>query len=249
MELDYRRKLVDEIKRVLRRSFYILRLDSGSCNGCDIEIFAALTPVYDAERFGIRLVSSPRQADALVVTGPVTRQFKDVLLRVYEMLPEPRIVIAVGACACSGGIWHDSYAVEGGIDRIIPVDVYVPGCPPHPAAIIHGLLVALGIMGQKLKKTSLSKEAHDISIRQLIRIVGWECYKRIRILVEQYLGYKDGWRLITDLSKLLVSVKSLDEALNAIEALKDSYSDDRVAAALDKVAKVLEAFNPWGDRG
>ena len=122
------------------KSPWILHFNTGGCNGCDIELVAALTPRFDVERFGIIRRGSPRHADILVVTGPVTRQVKDRLIRIYEQVPEPKSVIAVGACASSGAPFTDCYNVYGGIDTVIPVDVYVPGCPPKPEAIIDGLV-------------------------------------------------------------------------------------------------------------
>ena len=125
------------------RSLWAFHFNSGSCNGCEIEIVAAITPRYDPERFGIKLVGSPRHADVLVVTGPVVRKMKDRLLRVYEQMPDPRIVMNVGTCGISGGVYYDSYNLEGPVDEVVPVDVYVPGCPPRPEAIIHGVVKAL----------------------------------------------------------------------------------------------------------
>ncbi|MDH5390167.1 MAG: NADH-quinone oxidoreductase subunit B family protein [Candidatus Bathyarchaeota archaeon] len=126
-----------------KRSPWILHFNSGACNGCDIEVVALLTPRYDVERFGILLEPSPRHADVLLVTGPVTRQCADRLKRIYEQMPEPKFVVAIGACACSGGVFEGNYNVLGGVDKIIAVDVYIPGCPPKPEAIIDGILKLL----------------------------------------------------------------------------------------------------------
>jgi len=122
---------------------WVIHFNSGSCNGCDIEILATLTPRYDLERFGIKLQGSPRHADVLICTGPVTRQAKDRLIRVYEQMPEPKFVVVVGSCGLSGGVFEGSYAVLGGVDTVIPVNAYVPGCPPRPEAIIHGVVALL----------------------------------------------------------------------------------------------------------
>ena len=127
----------------LKKSPWIFHLSTGSCNNCDIELLDCLTPKFDVERFGILLVGSPRHADCLVVTGIVTRKVLPGLKRVYKQTPDPKIVIAVGACACSGGIFRDGYNMVGPVDRIIPVDVYIPGCPPKPEAIISGIVKAL----------------------------------------------------------------------------------------------------------
>ena len=123
---------------------WILHFNTGGCNGCDIEVLAALTPRYDVERFGILAVGSPRHADVLVVTGPVTRQVRSRLIRIYEQMPEPKFVVAVGSCAISGGIFKGSYNVLGGVGEVLPVDVDVPGCPPKPEAIINGIVKLVG---------------------------------------------------------------------------------------------------------
>jgi Ni,Fe-hydrogenase III small subunit len=133
-----------EIHRVLGRSLHLRHLDAGSCNACDWELSALLNPVYDVRRLGIDFVASPRHADGVVVTGPVTRNLETAVRRTVEAVPDPRIVIAVGACAASGGIVGEGYASAGGVDRVLPVDVYIPGCPPRPEAILYGILVALG---------------------------------------------------------------------------------------------------------
>ena len=126
----------------LNRSLWVFHLNTGSCNGCDIEILAALTPRYDLERFGIKLVGSPRHADALLVTGPVTRDMEDKLRRVHAQTPDPKVVIVVGNCGNTGDVFYESYNLAGTADRIVPVDVYVPGCAPRPEAIIYGIVKA-----------------------------------------------------------------------------------------------------------
>jgi NADH-quinone oxidoreductase B subunit len=122
-----------------RRSPWVFHVNASSCNGCDIELVACLTPRYDLERFGVVLVPSPRHADVLLVTGVVSPQTKDRLLRVYEQMPEPKIVVAIGACALSGGVFQGCYNAGQGIDSVLPVDMYIPGCPPRPEAIIYGI--------------------------------------------------------------------------------------------------------------
>lgn len=142
-----------EIRRVLGRSLHLRHLDAGSCNACDWELTALLNPVYDVRRLGIDFVASPRHADGVVVTGPVTRNLETAVRRTFEAVPDPRIVIAVGACAASGGIVGEGYASAGGVDRVLPVDVYIPGCPPRPEAIIFGILVALGRLDARRLRT------------------------------------------------------------------------------------------------
>ncbi|MEM2849266.1 MAG: NADH-quinone oxidoreductase subunit B family protein [Candidatus Bathyarchaeia archaeon] len=132
------------------RSPWLLHFNTGGCNGCDIEVLATLTPRYDLERFGCLLKGSPRHADVMVVTGPVTRQVRDRLIRVYEQMPEPKFVVAVGACACSGGVFQGCYNVYPGLDAVLPVDAYIPGCPPKPEAIINGVAALLAKLGGRL---------------------------------------------------------------------------------------------------
>lgn len=127
----------------LKRALWVYHVPTGSCNGCDIEIVAALTPRYDVERFGIMLVGTPRHADVLLVTGTVTRPMADRLRRIYEQTPDPKAVVVVGGCGSTSGVFYESYNVAGPVDEIIPVDVYVPGCPARPEAIIHGVVKAV----------------------------------------------------------------------------------------------------------
>ena len=126
------------------KSPWILHLNSGACNACDIEIVAALTPRFDVERFGILLRATPRHADVIVASGPVTRQMKDRIIRIYDQVPDPKFVIAVGACAMSGCVYRGAYNIMGGIDQVIPVNIYVPGCPARPDAIVDGVVKLLG---------------------------------------------------------------------------------------------------------
>ena len=139
----------DRIRRVLGRSLAIREVDAGSCNGCEVEITALNNPVYDAERLGIHFVASPRHADMLLVTGPVTRNMELALLKAYRAAPDPKVVVAVGACGISGGIFGRNYATLGGVDQVVPVDVFIPGCPPRPHALLHGILLAMGRIKQK----------------------------------------------------------------------------------------------------
>jgi len=125
------------------KSPWVVHFDCGSCNGCDIEVLACLTPMYDIERFGIINVGNPKHADVLLVTGTVNNRNKHVLKNIYDQMPTPRAVIAIGACGCSGGVFREAYNVVGGVDKVIPVDVYVPGCPARPEAIIDGVVAAL----------------------------------------------------------------------------------------------------------
>ncbi len=137
-------RLAGEIQRRFGRSLAIRQVDAGSCNGCELEIAGLTGPHYDLERFGLSFVASPRHADCLLVTGPVTRNMAEALRRTWHATPDPKIVIAAGDCAGDGGIFRGSYAVVGGVREVVPVDALIPGCPPSPAALLAGLLDALG---------------------------------------------------------------------------------------------------------
>ena len=135
-----------------------MHYDASSCNGCDIEVLACLTPVYDVERFGIINTGDPKQADIFLVTGAVNDQNKEVVKQLYDQMPEPKVVVAVGICACSGGIFRDCYNILGGVDQVIPVDVYVPGCAARPEAIIDGVVKGLDVLEQKRLRLQQEKE-------------------------------------------------------------------------------------------
>ncbi|HPM42749.1 MAG TPA: NADH-quinone oxidoreductase subunit B family protein [Candidatus Omnitrophota bacterium] len=131
------------------KSPWILHFNTGACNACDIEIVAALTPLYDVERFGVVLKGTPRHADILLCSGPVTKQIKCRLKRIYDQMPEPKFVVAVGTCSCSGGVFQGCYNIESGIDEVIPVSAYIPGCPASPKAIIDGVVKLLASLEEK----------------------------------------------------------------------------------------------------
>ena len=149
------------------KSPWIIHYDGSSCNGCDIEVLACLTPMYDVERFGIINTGNPKHADVFLVTGSVNEQNKNVIKQIYEQMPEPKVVVAIGICATSGGIFRTCYNVLGGIDTVIPVDVYVPGCAARPEAIIDGVVQGLGVLEAKrvamksAPKKVVGKEADD----------------------------------------------------------------------------------------
>lgn len=142
------------IQKSQLKSPWVLHYDCSSCNGCDIEILASLTPVYDIERFGIINTGNPKHADVLLVTGSVNQRNARVLRNLYSQMPEPKVVVAVGSCACSGGVFHNCYNVLGGVDKVIPVDVYVPGCAARPEAIIDGVVLGLQKLKEKTEKKS-----------------------------------------------------------------------------------------------
>lgn len=141
-------------RRLLGRSLAIRVVDAGSCNGCEIEISGLTSPVYDAERFGIHFVASPRHADLLLVTGPVTRNMEMALIKTYEATPDPKLVIAAGDCARTCGVFKGSYAVAGSVDQFIPVDGTIGGCPPEPNELLLGILAALDRLPEKKKQPS-----------------------------------------------------------------------------------------------
>lgn len=139
------------------KSPWILHYDASSCNGCDIEVLACLTPLYDVERFGIINTGDPKQADMLLITGAVNDQNKNVVKQLYRQMPDPKVVVAVGICACSGGVFRDCYNILGGVDTVIPVDVYVPGCAARPESIIDGVVKGLAVLEEKTNKMKEAK--------------------------------------------------------------------------------------------
>ena len=144
------RRLEAAIQRLFRRSLHMRHVDAGSCNACESELKQLTSPYYDLHRLGIFFTTSPRHADLLLVTGPVTRAMEAALQRTYEAMPDPKLVVAVGACACSGGIFGGGPLTRAGLGRVLPVDAYIPGCPPSPLALIQGLLVAIGRLQPKV---------------------------------------------------------------------------------------------------
>lgn len=133
------------------KSPWLIHYDASSCNGCDIEVLACLTPMYDVERFGVINTGNPKHADLFLVTGSVNAKTGPVVQQIYAQMPEPKVVIAVGICACSGGVFSECYNIQGGIDKVIPVDVYVPGCAARPESIIDGVVKGLSVLEEKRK--------------------------------------------------------------------------------------------------
>ena len=153
------------LKELCRKAFpkalWVYHANTGACNGCDIEVINVLTPYYDAERFGIRLVGSPRHADVILISGPVTRQVAPALKRLVDAVPNPKLVFAVGSCAAGGGAWFDTYATLGGADKVVHVDYFIPGCPPRPEAILYGVAVALGLVPKQVAAEAMRQESLD----------------------------------------------------------------------------------------
>ena len=140
------------------KSPWILHYDGSSCNGCDIEVLACLTPLYDAERFGVINTGDPKQADIFLITGAVNEQNRKVVQQLYSQMPEPKVVVAVGICACNGGVFRDCYNIIGGVDCAIPVDVYVPGCAARPESIIDGIVKGVAVLEEKRARALEVKE-------------------------------------------------------------------------------------------
>jgi Ni,Fe-hydrogenase III small subunit len=227
-------KLKGTLLKDIQRSAYVYRVDCGGCNGCEIEIFAAITPIFDAERFGIKVVSSPRHADILVYTGAVTRSMRVPALRAYHAAPEPKVCVAYGACGCSGGIFHDLYCVWGGADKILPIDMYIPGCPPTPPATIHGFAVALGLLKQKMQAKHHVQQDGEHS-----RLLHPEIPLDLRVDVERtarrMAGYWHG-RRIADIFLGLIKSGDPQKASSDLQAFLSQQDDPR----LTEIMHILE---------
>lgn len=229
----------------IKRSVYIYRVDCGGCNGCEIEIFATITPVFDAERFGIKNTPSPRHADILVYTGAVTRAMRMPAIRAYEGAPDPKLVVSYGACGCTGGVFHDNYCVWGGTDKLFPVDVYIPGCPPTPAQTIYGFAIALGLLGQKLHHTDIVETAGEQAPLRFEDVP----YKA-RITLEREARLYSGYRYGQDLSDEFMGALSAGgpDAMANVSALIASEKDPRRAEVYTHMRDKLSELVVTGDR-
>jgi Ni,Fe-hydrogenase III small subunit len=229
------------------RSLWVFHLNTGACNGCDIEILDVLTPYHDIERLGVKLVPTPRHAHALLVTGPLTRQAYYAAKKAYDAMPsKPRIVIAVGTCACSGGIFYDSYAIrresdrlsleyprKGGTSEFLPVDIYIPGCPPRPEEILYGIALLKGLVGKKVK-------GEHYTLKELVlprsQFNAWvELLLRARIRKE--IGYFDGYALLEDFMGLAEKSNDPEGLKKLVEKMKDEVKDSRLRYGLDMLYK------------
>ncbi len=159
-------------KKIFGKSLWLYHCNTGACNGCDIEILNVLTPFYDVERFGMKLVASPRHADVMLLSGAVTRPTYPLVKKAYEALPNPKLVFGIGSCATGGGCWFDTYNVTGGATGVIPVNYFIPGCPPRPEAIIYGVALALGLVEKNVAPIELKQMEFPIDVYE--RNKAWE---------------------------------------------------------------------------
>jgi Ni,Fe-hydrogenase III small subunit len=223
----------------IKRSAYIYRVDCGGCNACEIEIFATLTPVFDVERFGVKLASNPRQADILVYTGAVTRSMREPAMRAYAQAPDPKIVVSYGACGCTGGIFHDNYCVWGGTDKLFPVDLYIPGCPPSPAQTIYGFALALGHLGQKLKPHN-----HVEKPGELTAVISGLVPYSVQVALERHArlmaGYRYGRRLVEEFLHALEA--GGDNSLTSLDAHIALEEDPRRVEIFESLKQVLLSY-------
>ncbi|WP_124060356.1 NADH-quinone oxidoreductase subunit B family protein [Gordonibacter sp. Marseille-P4307] len=238
IELDAK---IQEAKAALlgkiKRSVYIYRVDCGGCNGCEIEIFGTITPVFDTERFGIKNMASPRHADILVYTGAVTRAMRLPAMRAYEAAPNPKLIVSYGACGCTGGIFHDNYCVWGGTDKLMPVDVYIPGCPPSPAQTIYGFAIALGLLGQKLHETHLVEGEGE----QAPILHGDVPYK-LKVELEREARKLAGYRYGRDLVNRFMDAldPSSGDVLASVDGLIRAEDDPRKVEIFAELKDILE---------
>ena len=229
-------KLKGVLLKDIQRSAYVYRVDCGGCNGCEIEIFAAITPLFDAERFGVKVVSSPRHADILLYTGAVTRSMRVPALRAYHGAPDPKICVAYGACGCSGGIFHDLYCVWGGADKILPIDMYIPGCPPTPPATIYGFAMALGLLAQKMKGIHHVQQDGERS-----RLLFPEIPLSLRIEIERearrMAGYWHGRRIADTFMNIMANAKpkKFSTDINDYLRLQDDIRLEEIMHRLEQV--------------
>jgi Ni,Fe-hydrogenase III small subunit len=242
--LQAEREQAAQLKKTLlhdiRRSIYVFRIDSGGCNACDYEIFASVTPVFDFERLGIKLVPSPRHADVLLCTGTVTRPMRVPTMRAYNAAPDPKIVIAYGACGCTGGIFYDLYGVLGGIDKILPVDVYIPGCPPPPTASIHGFAIALGLLDQKLKASHhVEAEGEQVTVAHPRIPYG------LRVALEREARRMAGYRQGHEIAEKLFALMEQDDAKSIAQRVADFLAREN-DPRLTEIVHNLESIRTAG---
>ncbi len=236
-------RLKGALLKDIRRSVFVYRVDCGGCNGCEIEIFAAITPLFDAERFGIKVVCSPRHADILLYTGSMTRPMRLPALRAYHAAPDPKVCVAYGACGCSGGIFHDLYGVWGGADQILPIDAYIPGCPPTPSATIYGFAMALGILGQKLKATH-HVQGNEEHVHPRYPEIPLDLRVDIEREARRMAGYWHGGRIADSFLELIRPADSMvEQNIQDYLAVKD---DPRLTEIFARLQEIYHG-RPGGD--
>ncbi|MEO2151673.1 MAG: NADH-quinone oxidoreductase subunit B family protein [Thermococcus sp.] len=240
------------------RSLYVFHLDTGACNGCEIELFDILTPYYDAERLGVRLAASPRHAHAMAATGPLTRQaYYAAKEAIKAMPPKPRIVVAVGTCASSGGIFYNSYALyntspqrgrdrlrSGGPEMIVPIDMYIPGCPPSPEEILYGVAQLLGIKEKKMKgeywvalpPKETPKAENEVEFRIPDRPIPLRYWLTLREELRRVIGYYDREAVLNDFMALVEKAFEDENPREKLHDLVTGYflkeKDSRIKVAM-----------------
>ncbi len=222
----------------IKRSVYVYRVDCGGCNACEIEIFSSITPVFDVERFGIKVVPTPRHADILVYTGAVTRSMRLPAIRAYDAAPDPKIIVSYGACGCTGGIFHDNYCVWGGTDKLFPVDVYIPGCPPTPAQTVYGFAMALGMLDQRQHPANeLESEGDQVPLKFESVPYG------LRVELEREARRLSGYRQGGDICDEFLAVLSNSEAdvRGEIASLIAAQGDPRKKEVLAELKNLFES--------
>ncbi len=219
----------------VKKSPWIIHYDGSSCNGCDIEVLACLTPVFDVERLGIINTGNPKHADIFLVTGSVNEQNRKIIENIYHQMPDPKVVVAVGICACSGGIFAECYNVSGGVNRVIPVDVYVPGCAARPEAIIDGVIKAVGILEKKNNKLKNMREGlEELSIEKA------SVDDAQKILDLQKLAYQSEAELYNDYS--------LSPLKQTLEELKNDFQYKKILKAVinNEIVGSVRAYQKGG---
>ncbi len=234
------------------RSIWVFHLNTGACNGCDIEILDILSPYYDVERLGVKLVGSPRHAHALLVTGPLTRQCVYAVKKAYEaMPPRPRIVVAVGTCACSGGIFYNSYSIyrkspreaqeyprRGGIEEIIPVDIYIPGCPPRPEEILYGLAQLVGLIAKRVNQEYYKEEEVEFMLPKI------PFTERIRLdlrnILNRVVGYFDREQILNDFLHFVEEARKSPDEKARLRELIEEYCQKQKDSRIRFCMKLLE---------